>query len=132
MEFDKSKVYSAKEADELKIGSEIIVADTYGDLKQNVLSGEEPRNLLKILDEYSQYRFQASDGVLYALAYLVSEPAKLKWTDLKVGDIIKKGRNTAIVIEIDSDSDDGYHILAGSEWLSEFELEDWEKVEHDC
>lgn len=132
MEFDKSKVYSAKEADELKIGSEIIVADTYGDLKQNVLSGKEPMNLLKIFDEYNQYRFQASDEVPYALAYLVSEPAKLKWTDLKVGDIIKKGRNTAIVIEIDSDSDDDYHILAGSEWLSEFELEDWEKVEHDC
>jgi len=34
MEFDKSKVYTTLNADELKIGSKVIVADDLGTLKQ--------------------------------------------------------------------------------------------------
>ena len=36
MEFDKSKIYTAANADELKIGSKVVVADTLEDLKQCV------------------------------------------------------------------------------------------------
>ena len=130
MEFDKSKVYSAKEADELKIGSKIIVADTYGDLKQSVLNDEETKILTEILDEYTQYRFKTSDEVFYALAYLVSEPAKLKWTDLKLGDVITRDKLKFMVTGIDSEVDE-CHVFAGDVWLDDEELAEWEKVEND-
>jgi hypothetical protein len=132
MEFDKSKVYSAANADEVKIGSKIIVADCFGDLKQSVLENEEPVTLLEILDEYTNYRFKIQNefNSKYAFAYLVSEPEeeKLKWTDLDVGDVIKNGQVTAMVTAIDSEKTNRC-ILIGDTWLTDEELKYWGKVE---
>ena len=52
----------------------------------------------------------------------------LKWTDLKIGDVIRKGIETYMVIGIE-DNYNGTHILAGQGWLSDEELKEWEKVE---
>ena len=76
MKFDKSRVYTAVNADELEIGSKVIVADTLDGLKQRVLRNERPKELLEILDENHTYRFRALNGEVSALAYLVSEPEK--------------------------------------------------------
>ena len=129
MDFDVSRVYTAVNADELKVGSKVIVADNLADLKDKVEKGTEPATLLGIEPDDRLYRFLT----IYprnALAYLVSEPEVLKWTDLKVGDVIRKGKGrnlTAMVTSIDAYAD--IHIYAGDYWYTDEELREWEKVE---
>lgn len=48
MESDKSKVYTVLNADELKLGSGVIVADTLKDLKNKVEMGGYGTKLLRI------------------------------------------------------------------------------------
>ena len=138
MEFDKSKVYTALNANELKVGSKVICANCLAYLKEYVADyfndGVDNTCIIaSILDETYENRFQ-NDLCTYPLAYLVSEPEekKLKWTDLKMGDIIRKkyedGYCSATVIRIDTYSTEK-HIGLGGEWLTDDELEDWEKVE---
>lgn len=55
----------------------------------------------------------------------------LKWTDLKLGDKIKKLRgeccgDKGMVTYIDVNTKGSMHILAGSCWISDDELKDWE------
>lgn len=128
MEFDVSRVYTAVNADELKVGSKVIVADNLADLKAKVEQDTKPATLQGIEPDDRLYRFLT----IYprnALAYLVSEPEVLKWTDLKIGDVIRKdGRNlTAMVTSIDSYAD--IHIYAGDYWYTDEELKEWKKVE---
>ena len=56
------------------------------------------------------------------------EEQKLKWTDLKIGDIIrsKDGIFTRMVIGIDKTSGG---VEAGLNWLTNEELREYEKVE---
>lgn len=130
MEFDNSKVYTALNADELKIGSKVTVANDLAHLKVFV-HDDFTCILEKVLDEESTCRFVANDGAPYSLAYLVSEPEekKLEWIDLKVGDVIrtKDGKNIRMVTGIDS-TEDNRHVCT-TLWLSDKELENWEKVE---
>lgn len=128
MEFDKNRVYTAVNAEELKVGSKVIVADNLKFLKEKVAFGPVPDELTKVLDESNEYRFVV-DKNHCALAYLVEEPAKLKWTDLRIGDIIRHGENVAMVTQIDFNGTCGMHIYAG-EWIRDRnELEEWEKIE---
>lgn len=128
MKFDKSKVYTAVNADELKAGSKVIVADTVEILKDRVAQDGPVETLRLVQSEGAFYRFKTQGQ--YALAYLVEEPAKLKWTDLKVGDIITNGRLTSMVLSIDSEPEfDELHIYAGDFWYSNEALTDWRKVE---
>ena len=132
MKFDKSKVYTALNADELKAGSKVIVADTMEILKDRVAQDGPVETLKYVQSESALYRFKTQDRFKTqgqnALAYLVEEPAKLQWTDLKVGDIIQNGKLTAMVTSIDSDPDE-FHIYAGDVWFSDKELTYWRKVE---
>ena len=130
MEFDNSKVYTALNADALKIGSRITVANDLAHLKVFV-HDDFTCILEKVLDEESTCRFVANDGAPYSLAYLVSEPEekKLEWTVLKVGNIIrtKDGKNIRMVTGIDNT--EGNRHICTTYWLSDKELENWEKVE---
>lgn len=60
-------------------------------------------------------------------------PVTLKWTDLKVGDVIRRkdGNSTALVTQIDIEDKTGYerHVSIGFEWFDDTKLADWEKVE---
>jgi hypothetical protein len=57
------------------------------------------------------------------------EEPSLKWTDLKVGDIICNGISTRMVIGIEADNSDT-HIMIAGRWVADEELtEQWEKVE---
>jgi hypothetical protein len=130
MEFDKSRVYTALNADELKVGSKVIFADALEELKVNVKCNRNNYILKYIQPENSSARFY--DGVYaWHLAYLVEEPEekKLKWTDLKIGDVLrnKNEKTTAMVGQIDECVCD-LHILAGCTWIADDELENWEKV----
>lgn len=133
MAFDKSRVYTAVNADELKVGSKVIVADTLRDLKEMVEDGYA-QTLTNIRDDNYINRFEVDSSSIYSIAYLVSEPEekKLKWTDLKLGDVIRKkyedGYRSATVIRIDTYSTEK-HIGLGGDWLTDDELEEWEKVE---
>lgn len=130
MEFDNSKVYTALNADELEIGSKVTVANDLAHLKVFV-HDDFTCILEKVLDEESTCRFVANEGAPYSLAYLVSEPEekKLEWTDLKVGDVIrtKDDKQIRMVTGIDK-AECGRHICT-TYWLSDKELEEYEKVE---
>lgn len=128
MEFDISRVYTAVNADELKVGSKVIVADSMEILKDRVAQDGPVETLRLVQSEGAFYRFKTQGQ--YTLAYLVEEPAKLKWTDLKVGDIIQNGKLTAMVTSIEPEPElDELHIYAGDTWYSDEELKCWEKVE---
>lgn len=132
MEFDKSKVFTALNADELKVGSKVICADSIGQLKAKVHEGKEIETLTYVAGDYCLYRFEIYEGddVEYALAYLVEEPEekKLKVSDLKIGDIVrrKNGKLEFLVTGIDYDYKS---VFFGDDWSNDEELENWEKVE---
>lgn len=134
MEFDKNKVYTSVNADELKTGSKVICANSFGCLKRYVKKGASIETLKKVEDDECQYRFVTEGNVEYALAYLVKSPEekKLKWTNLKPGDRIETkdkhgGRHGAIVTYIDCNSRCAYHVFTGY-WISDEDLAEWEKV----
>lgn len=66
-------MFTALNADELRAGDKVIVADCIADLKQFVID-QDVDELYEVDDESSEYRFIVEDGVgivRYALAYLV-------------------------------------------------------------
>ena len=137
MEFDIKRVYTAVNADELKIGSKVVLDDTLVDLKKRVEDGDF-EILAMVRDEGFSNRFvPESMSVAFNLCYLISQPEekKLKWTDLKLGDVIRwKGTLIeGLVIQIDRaevENPDYSHVFIGDSWISDEELaENWEKVE---
>lgn len=83
MEFDKSKVYTALNADELKVGSKVICAFSISDLKKRVDKGEQITEVHQILNEDVEQRFKVYHGddeyLSYPFAYLISEPEEENW-----------------------------------------------------
>lgn len=76
MEFDKTRVYTALNADELKVGSKCIFADTVQGLKKHIET-KQILTLVGIYEEHKRDRFIGSDGAIeasYSLAYLI-EPS---------------------------------------------------------
>lgn len=140
MDFDKSRVYTTVNADELKVGSKVVCANTMQVLMSRV-EFNDITELRDVLPDCYTNRFQAffnEDLINYNLCYLVSEPEekKLKWTDLKLGDILreKNGTETRMVTSIDTsnepdDEGDILHVCLGDWWCCDSELEEWEKVE---
>lgn len=92
MEFDKSRVYTAVNADELPIGSKCVFADTIQGLKERKYID----TLTGIADESRACRFVSEHGSdwEYALAYLIEPPAEPKYMPFesveKAMDAIKK------------------------------------------
>lgn len=129
MEFDKSKVYTALNADELKVGSKVIVADSMDILKDHVNYYDRICVLDNIESEDYTNRFFANNAN-WNLAYLVSEleEKKLKWTDLKIGDIIRYDNKVAMVTAIDANPNTTSHIYT-YDWMFDDELKECEKVE---
>ena len=81
MEFDKSRVYTAVNADELKIGSRCIFANTILSLREEVESlkgGEFIGELIAILNDNLVNRLRGGKGA-YPLAYLIEPPAEPKY-----------------------------------------------------
>lgn len=135
MEFDKSRVYTALNADELKVGSKVIVADNVRDLKDAV-KDEDVCILQHIAVENSTFRFVSADnGESYALAYLVEEPEEkeLEWFELRIGDVITKDDTIAMVTQIDEGAKRS-HIRAGDMWIPDIVIGEWKrrKNENPC
>ena len=70
MEFDKSRCYSAINADELRAGDKVIVADNLADLKEFVRKNDV-HEIEDILSDCVNERFGVCGMANYALAYLV-------------------------------------------------------------
>lgn len=79
MEFDKSRVYTALNADELKIGSKCIFANNIGSLKCKVEEGTDIRPIVQILNDAYERRFKTDVRGEYPFAYLISEPEEKNW-----------------------------------------------------
>ncbi len=73
MEFDKSKVYTAVNAEELQVGSKVYLADTIEILQKLVVNKAEPTILKNVYDGCRMQRF-GNDIDDYILAYLISPP----------------------------------------------------------
>lgn len=78
MEFDKSRVYTALNADELKVGSTVIVANNLRSLRAKVENFDNSYevHISYIRPEAVIHRFETSSGYVYVLAYLISPPKK--------------------------------------------------------
>ena len=86
MEFDKSKVYTALNADELPIGSKCIFADTVKGLRRKV---EEPIDCVetfhRLHSDGGNDSFVGSDGV-YCYAYLIDPPPRHIYKPFESGE----------------------------------------------
>ena len=81
MEFDKSRVYTALNADELKIGSRCIFADTVKGLRRKVQEEDAAQYVqpfIRLHDNGYDVQFLA-DCYTYAYAYLIEPPAEPKY-----------------------------------------------------
>jgi hypothetical protein len=128
MEFDKDRVFTVLDANQVKIGSEAIFADNIVNLKERVENEIERSKVEEIRNECYEHRFTDSDNVHWALAYIISEPEGLKWTDLKPGDIIRREGITSVITSIDEEDKDGFHIYAGDKWIDDITLSEWAKI----
>ena len=133
MKFDKSRVYTAVNADELEIGSKVILGNTLSELKEAVeVEKEEAIQTLAIIHgEDIMLRFTGDkyhSG--YTLAYLIEPPAEVgfrnkekiseKINDLQVvhlslRDIKEIARYAGLTIDTenlpDDDTDDDYTLF---------------------
>lgn len=76
MDFDKSKVYTALNADEARIRSRGYFANNIAELKSAVVCNKEDRlsKIECILEDDFMCRFAARNGACYPFFYLVEEP----------------------------------------------------------
>ena len=135
MEFDKLRVYTALNADELKVGSKCIFADTVKELKE-VICENRIDTLFGITDEQYSCRFVSDHGRKrqFALAYLIEPPAEPKHLPfasnkkameaiVKHGGWVKhKNEQYSFITAIDIGEEDGYEIKIDDDWFSADEL----------
>jgi len=129
MEFDKSRVYTALNADELEIGSKCIFADTIHDLRLYVQTDCMPKNLVRLFGDDNIDRFVTDEGT-FIYAYLIEPPAEVgfrnkekiseKINDLQIvhlslRDIKEIARYAGLTIDTenlpDDDTDDDYTLF---------------------
>lgn len=79
MEFDKSRIYTAVNADELPIGSICIFANTLGGLRTYVECDCAKCTLKVVADEHEEARFGNEQDLFWCLAYLIEPPAEPKY-----------------------------------------------------
>ena len=87
MTFDKNKVYTALNADEVKVGSKGYFADSITELKNKIKDEDEKFSEVgKVYTENNIYRFSDSDGFDYSLFYLVGAPEEDKYRPYETTD----------------------------------------------
>lgn len=91
MEFDKSRVYTAVNADELKVGSKCIFADTVKGLRRKVEEDADCVETFYRLHNNGSDDLFAGNKYLYYYAYLIEPPAEPKY---KPFESIEKARES--------------------------------------
>ena len=90
MKFDKNRIYTAVNADELKIGSTVYVSDNMYYLKKCVEESLESSILTSILSEKEPKRFCISNNEKWQLVYLIEPKYKPFESVEKAMEVIKK------------------------------------------
>lgn len=92
MKFDENRVYTALNADKLKVGSKVIVADSLMDLKKHVAVYRNGyKKIIKIKPENYQCRFMTRGDVIgWSLAYLIPE-SNTNSSDFEIKQAYNKG-----------------------------------------
>lgn len=132
MEFDKSRVYTALNADELEVGSKVIVADSLANLYDNVKVGKCIRTLKGVLPESVKDRFEImplndDEFDSWNLAYLISKHDAIRCADLNIGDVVTDGISELMVLGVDRVNDEVF--LPRLEWVSDIDLTKYYKKE---
>lgn len=83
MVLDKNRLYTALNADEVKVGSKGYFADSISELKRKIDASEKPLFLTKIYGEEAAARFSVSFVSSYILFYLVEKPKEKKYRPYK-------------------------------------------------
>lgn len=85
MKFDKARVYTALNADELEIGSICFLADTIAQLRERVESenDEYKCKIDHIFSERETYRFCDKSALQFLYAYLIELPRKPNYRPFK-------------------------------------------------
>ena len=137
MEFDKSKVYSALNADELKVGSKCIFADTVKALRKKVQADDYAQYVqpfIRLHDNGYDVQFLA-DCYTYNYAYLIEPPSKPKYRPFESVDkameaikahgryVIKTNNMmSAFLVTEDDEDQEKSRIFIDSHWYSLQEL----------
>ena len=83
MTFDKSKVYTALNADEVKIGSKGYFGNSLSELFDYFINNRPYEILVKVLDDTFPGRFVNKEGAAKQLFYLVEESFKKEYRPYK-------------------------------------------------
>ena len=85
MEFDKTRFYTAVNAEELNPGDKVFLADTAKDLDEMIdeFDNDRVRTITSIIDNSFERRFIDEIGNAYALAYLVERKPADKYRPYK-------------------------------------------------
>lgn len=134
MEFDKSRVYTALNAEDLPIGSKCIFANNVFTLKDHVRNNYPAEILISVCSETIAERFNSDSDEFYSLAYLIEPSAKSKYKPFesveKAMEAIKKhggwvkhkNEQYSFITAIDIGEEDEYEIKIDDDWLSADEL----------
>lgn len=130
MTFDKSRVYTAVNADELKIGSECMFADSLGELRAYVECDYTEDVLKGIEGEHEEERFISEQGSGWHLAYLIEPPAEKKYKPFESVEEAMKAikahggwvkdseRNRTLLVHAYENNDKGRNLMVGFSWAS--------------
>ena len=132
MKFDKSRVYTAVNAEELPIGSKCIFADTLGALSAKVKSKEYKDFIISLKRIYNDGSYDRFDNGydLFCFAYLIEPPAELKYKPFesveKAMDAIKKHggwvndveAHRALLVHAYEKNDSVNKLMVGFSWIS--------------
>ena len=137
MEFDKSRVYTAVNADELKVGSKVICADTVKALRKKVQADDYAQYVqpfIRLYDNGYDVQFLA-DCYIYNYAYLIEPPSKPKYRPFESvdkameaikahGRYVIKTNNMMSAFRVTEDDEDQEEsrIFIDSHWYSLQEL----------
>jgi len=137
MEFDKSRVFSAVNADELKVGSKCIFADTVKALRKKVQADDYAQYVqpfIRLHDNGYDVQFLA-DCYTYNYAYLIEPPSKPKYRPFESVDkameaikahgryVIKTNNMMSAFLVTEDDKDQGEsRIFIDGYWYSLQEL----------
>ena len=137
MEFDKSRVFSAVNADELKVGSKVICADTVKGLRKKVQADDYAQYVQPFIRlHYNGYDVQfLADCYVYNYAYLIEPPSKPKYRPFESvdkameaikahGRYVIKTNNMMSAFRVTEDDEDQEEsrIFIDSHWYSLQEL----------
>lgn len=135
MIYDEKRVYTALTAGVLEPGDKVFVANNLEDLKNLVADGDYDNlyEINRIMSGCVSERFEIKyHGRFryFSLAYLIKEYDGLRWTDLELGDVIKKGKAVCMVTAIDPE--DPQHRIYGpyGMGISDDELRNWTKCDY--